>query len=114
MCVCVCVHAQVCVYMCVCVRVCVCVCVFTCVIAYVIACVYQCFFQGFGKTLISCHPQIWLSEKLGSHVFFLLLPQPAGRPAASRHMVYVSELYVQRKYKVRLKSYGGLQNRHSN
>jgi hypothetical protein len=27
-------------------------------------------------------------EKLGSHVDFLLLPQPAERPLASRQMVY--------------------------
>ena len=37
--------------------------------------------------MISCHPPIWEFEELYSHIVFLLLPHPAGRPAASRCMV---------------------------
>jgi len=44
------------------------------------------FFLGFGKTLISYHPQIWGYEEVGFHFDFALLPQPIW------WMVYVSEL----------------------
>ena len=39
------------------------------------------------KNLDLYHPQIWGYEKVGSHIDFTLLPRPAGRPAASWHMV---------------------------
>ena len=35
------------------------------------------FLLRIGKTLISYHPQIWGYEKVGSHIDFTLLPQPA-------------------------------------
>ena len=73
-----------CLCMHVCVRVCVCVCVRMCKKC---TCMHQCFIKGLGKPWFHYQPPFWEFDKLGSHIDFIVLPQPAGRPAASRHMV---------------------------
>jgi hypothetical protein len=51
-------------------------------------CVYvSVFFLRVWENLDFMSPPIWQFEKLGSQVFYFFLPQPTGRPAASRHLV---------------------------
>jgi len=116
LCVCVCVCVFVCVCVCVCVCACVCVYIYAvlracthmvldwcCTHTVLRACTHTymrththtrvrtthtpVFLLRIMENLDLCYPAVWEFEKLCSPIFFLLLPHPAGRPQASRHLV---------------------------